>query len=388
MGGRFQTNLNANVTHLVCGVCASSEKYFVNWSMAAPICNHKSPSIHLGSGRKWNSGDDARLGTKRIDSLWTEVNRRAHVDLPMILLFRTVKATDPTFERFKCPLFYKFTITLSGFSERDRTTIKQYVEREGATYSPNLIKDQCTHLICKEPRGNGRESKRSELIFSVQDRSMNMRSSGEFQRWNRNGSSKVVKKARASAWQITFGLLLISNRLIRKVGFPLCSNSYLLSYLILENEIPIIKDMVDSASKTTPSFTEQRRKSTTHLTNEEMNDLDERFNQWLTDRSKQLADDLFDGLKVVHPMWTNRYLRSLLPLGVFGTIFFQLTDAYAKDPRPRMRRSVGELSTTGSSSLLPIGHSRFDALNPSVTHIIRGSEPPSAYAQLSALAPK
>ncbi|CAF4971265.1 unnamed protein product, partial [Rotaria socialis] len=38
--------------------------------------------------------------------------------------------------------------------ERDRNTLKQYVEREGATYSPNLIKDKCTHLICKEPNGS------------------------------------------------------------------------------------------------------------------------------------------------------------------------------------------------------------------------------------------
>jgi hypothetical protein len=29
MGGKFQTNLNANVTHLICGTCAASEKYFV-----------------------------------------------------------------------------------------------------------------------------------------------------------------------------------------------------------------------------------------------------------------------------------------------------------------------------------------------------------------------
>ena len=74
----------------------------------------------------------------------------------LLLLFcyhRTVKATDSTFDRFKCPLFYKFIISLSGFAERDRNTIKQYVEREGATYSPSSIKDQCTHLICKEPRG-------------------------------------------------------------------------------------------------------------------------------------------------------------------------------------------------------------------------------------------
>ncbi len=65
-----------------------------------------------------------------------------------------MKAIDSTFDRFKCPLFYKFIISLSGFAERDRNTIKQYVEREGATYSPSLIRDKCTHLICKEPKGN------------------------------------------------------------------------------------------------------------------------------------------------------------------------------------------------------------------------------------------
>jgi hypothetical protein len=31
MGGKFQTNLNANVTHLICGTCAASEKYFVKF---------------------------------------------------------------------------------------------------------------------------------------------------------------------------------------------------------------------------------------------------------------------------------------------------------------------------------------------------------------------
>jgi hypothetical protein len=74
-----------------------------------------------------------------------------------------VKATDSTFDRFKCPLFYKFTISLSGFAERDRNTIKQYVEREGATYSPSLVKDQCTHLICKEPKGNSKYQHEKEM---------------------------------------------------------------------------------------------------------------------------------------------------------------------------------------------------------------------------------
>ena len=85
----------------------------------------------------------------------SNANRR-EVQCIVQLFSRTVKATDSTFDRFKCPLFYKFVISLSGFAERDRNTIKQYVEREGATYSPSLIKDSCTHLICKEPKGNFR----------------------------------------------------------------------------------------------------------------------------------------------------------------------------------------------------------------------------------------
>ena len=79
--------------------------------------------------------------------------------------YRTVKGTDPIFDRFKCPLFYKFIISLSGFTERDRNTIKQYLEREGATYSPNLIKDKCTHLICKEPKGKFSNRNKNNFFF-------------------------------------------------------------------------------------------------------------------------------------------------------------------------------------------------------------------------------
>lgn len=96
------------------------------------------------------------MDTKCSRSFRTEVIEIEEKFNALLNSCRTVKATDSTFDRFKCPLFYKFTISLSGFAERDRNTIKQYVEREGATYSPNLIKDACTHLICKEPKGNFR----------------------------------------------------------------------------------------------------------------------------------------------------------------------------------------------------------------------------------------
>jgi hypothetical protein len=161
MGGKFQTNLNANVTHLVCGVCASSEKYFVCRVMCSFVLN-VSLNFFLGRSGKWHSSDDARMDSKCSDSLGAEVSM---LESTFITLFSSS-------DRFKCPLFYKFIISLSGFSEKDRSTIKQYVEREGlrhlpflqcdcgiysgATYSPSLIKDQCTHLICKEPKGTFR----------------------------------------------------------------------------------------------------------------------------------------------------------------------------------------------------------------------------------------
>lgn len=40
------------------------------------------------------------------------------------------------------------------------------------------------------------------------------------------------------------------------------------------------------------------------------------------------------------------------------------------------------------NTLISLLNYRFDALNPSVTHIIRGSEPASNYAQVSSVSPK
>lgn len=274
MGGRFQTNLNANVTHLICGACAASEKYFVAVENGIQVMMPDwVRNVLILSGQK------------------------------------TVKATDSTFERFKCPLFYKFTISLSGFSERDRNTIKQYVEREGATYSPNLIKDQCTHLICKEPKGSKYEHAIKWGIPALKPE------------WIFESSEK------GSCLRLTNYTWPVAN---------------LESIDTKENEKPVVKDMVE---------TEQRRKSTTLMTNEDMNDLDERFNQWLTDRSKQMADDLFDGLKVY--------------LGQFSS---------------NLRMRIQKILDRGCAV-------RFDTLNPSVTHIIRGSEPTSTYAQLLNTAP-
>lgn len=43
---------------------------------------------------------------------------------------------------------------------------------------------------------------------------------------------------------------------------------------------------------------EQRRKSTTLLSIEAMNEIEERFDKWMNNRSNRITDDLFDGLKV------------------------------------------------------------------------------------------
>lgn len=67
-------------------------------------------------------------------------------------------------------------------------------------------------------------------------------------------------------------------------------------FQFLENDIPIPIDIVDSSVKIIPI--QQRRKSAALLSLEEMNDLEERFDKWMNNRSKKIIDDLFDGLKV------------------------------------------------------------------------------------------
>lgn len=237
------------------------------------------------------------------------------------LVKKTVKATDPTFDRFKCPLFYKFTISLSGFTERDRNTIKQYVEREGATYSPNLIKDHCTHLICKEPQGSkfdhaikwGIPTLKPEWIFESSEKGSCLRLTNFL--WSNPVTDSVTS-----------------------------NNSK-------ENEKPLIKEMTDVVIRLIPI--DQTRKSTTSLsiTADDMIDLEERFDKWMNNPMTKLVDDLFDGLKVY--------------LGQFA---------------PSLRMRMQKILDAGFAV-------RFDTLNPTVTHIIRGTEPASIYAQVSTNAP-
>ena len=73
MGGKFQTNLNANVTHLVCGTCAASEKYFVNPFNVIVFSFYWICSSSLGGSWKWYSSNDARMATECSRSFRTKV---------------------------------------------------------------------------------------------------------------------------------------------------------------------------------------------------------------------------------------------------------------------------------------------------------------------------
>lgn len=251
----------------------------------------------LGSSGKWYSSHDARMDSECIGTFRTEVMITGEKDSALGWYCRTVKAADPTFDRFKCPLFYKFTISLSGFAERDRNTIKQYVEREGATYSPNLIKDSCTHLICKEPKGNFYSWKKTNTRFrlgSKYEHAIKWRIPVLKPEWIFDSSEKG-------------SCLRLTNFLWPTLSFDANSSNskgYLLidallsfiEFFSLENEKPLGKETVESSIRIIPI--DLPRKSTSLFTTEYMIDLEERFEKWINNRSKKIVDDLFDGLKV------------------------------------------------------------------------------------------
>ena len=67
----------------------------------------------------------------------------------------------------------------------------------------------------------------------------------------------------------------------------------------IENKLPnVTKDSVDTSSIKSNTTNDQRRKSSTVITGEEMNHLEERFDKWINEGSLRSMDDLFDGLKV------------------------------------------------------------------------------------------
>jgi topoisomerase (DNA) II binding protein 1 len=69
------------------------------------------------------------------------------------LLFRFVKADDQSFDKFRCPLFKGFVVTVSGLESNERGKIKDIVTKEGGRYSGEMKINECTHLVVNVPRG-------------------------------------------------------------------------------------------------------------------------------------------------------------------------------------------------------------------------------------------
>ncbi len=66
---------------------------------------------------------------------------------------RNIDANDEIFQKYKCPIFNKYVICATGFSESTKNEIKSLVEKEGGTYSGDLALGNTTHLISREAKG-------------------------------------------------------------------------------------------------------------------------------------------------------------------------------------------------------------------------------------------
>jgi hypothetical protein len=55
--------------------------------------------------------------------------------------------------KHKCPIFYKYVICASGYSETVKNEIKNIVEAGGGTYRGDLVCGTTTHLITDETKG-------------------------------------------------------------------------------------------------------------------------------------------------------------------------------------------------------------------------------------------
>jgi hypothetical protein len=63
------------------------------------------------------------------------------------------KATDPIFDKYKCPIFNRLYISATGFDEEQKEELKNIIESNGGFYMPDLVLYKTTHLIAKEPKG-------------------------------------------------------------------------------------------------------------------------------------------------------------------------------------------------------------------------------------------
>ena len=63
-------------------------------------------------------------------------------------------ASNAKFMKFKCPIFNKYVICASGFSEKIKNELKTLIESEGGTYRGDLVCGTTTHLVSNETKGS------------------------------------------------------------------------------------------------------------------------------------------------------------------------------------------------------------------------------------------
>ncbi|XP_066278683.1 DNA topoisomerase 2-binding protein 1-like [Branchiostoma lanceolatum] len=131
MGGRVAKDFTAMVTHLVAGE-VGSKKYHVAVKLEKPI-----------------------MLPEWIRACW-ERGKTCHIS-----------ATDEEFDQYKCPVFQGCVVCVTGLDGGDRQEIRTQVEQYGGRYSGELRREECTHLVAKEPKGAKYEFARKWKLHCV-----------------------------------------------------------------------------------------------------------------------------------------------------------------------------------------------------------------------------
>lgn len=133
MGGDVDSNLTADVTHLVAGEVGSN-KYLVAVENGKVVMT-----------KEW------------VEAVW-ESSQDKHIS-----------ASDESFQKYLCPPFLGLTICVSGFSSSERNKMRNFVMRGGGKYSGELKMNECTHLVVKEPKGAKYEAAKNWKIRIMKD---------------------------------------------------------------------------------------------------------------------------------------------------------------------------------------------------------------------------
>ncbi|KAK3788086.1 hypothetical protein RRG08_009018 [Elysia crispata] len=133
MGGDVDSNLTADITHLVAGEVGSN-KYLV------AVQNGK-----VVMTKEW------------VDAVW-DSSQDKHIS-----------ASDEVFQKYVCPPFLGLTVCVSGFSSNERNKMRNFVMRGGGKYSGELKMNECTHLVVKEAKGAKYEAAKNWKIRIVKD---------------------------------------------------------------------------------------------------------------------------------------------------------------------------------------------------------------------------